>query len=225
MRVLHCHLPDLPGARGRARQSAWADISYKRYAGERAPGRREDGQAYRPLPELPRLHDDLPFRRALHASRRPRAGVYRADLPPPAFRADAALDAGADPALSDALPGRATGRQDRPALRLSDAGCAAEGDAGHGPEADPAGQPQRRPAGLPGGGRAQDARGADDGLRAAGAEHRYQRCHDPTSDAAGLRCGDRRGAGLLRGADPSHGQDGRKPCHGGEEHPRLARAR
>jgi ferredoxin len=75
------------------------------------------------------------------------------------------------------------------------------------PKQDPAGQPQRRSAGVPGEGRAQDARGADDRLRAAGAQHRHQRCHDPASDAAGLRRGDRRGAGVLRGADPSHGQD------------------
>ena len=139
---LHCHLPDLPGARGRARQSAWADISYKKICLEN--GRPADEKTVKHIDRclsLPRLHDDLPFGRALHASRGPRAGVYRADLSPPAFRAAAALDAGADPALSDALPGRATGRQDRPALRLSDAGCAAEGDAGHGPEADPAGQP------------------------------------------------------------------------------------
>ena len=32
------------------------------------------GQAYRPLPVLPRLHDDLSIRRQLHASRRPGAG-------------------------------------------------------------------------------------------------------------------------------------------------------
>ena len=41
---------------------------------------------YRPLPVLPRLHDHLPFRRELHASRRPRAGAYREDLEAPVGR-------------------------------------------------------------------------------------------------------------------------------------------
>jgi ferredoxin len=68
---------------------------------------------------LPRLHDDLPLGRALHASRRPCARIHRADLQTPLGRARAALDAGADPALSDAVPRGAVGRQDRAALRAS----------------------------------------------------------------------------------------------------------
>ena len=66
------HLPDQGHARGRA------------------AGRREDRQAHRPLPVLPRLHDDLPVGRALHAPGRPRARLYRADLPPAAAGAGAA---------------------------------------------------------------------------------------------------------------------------------------
>ena len=38
------------------------------------PPTRGGGQAYRPLPVLPRLHDYLSVRRQLHASRRPGAG-------------------------------------------------------------------------------------------------------------------------------------------------------
>ena len=40
-------------------------------------------------------------------------------------------------------------------------------------------------------------------------------------DPARLRGGDRRGRGMLRGADPSHGQGAREPRGGGEEHPGL----
>ena len=59
------------------------------------------------------------------------------------------------------------------------------------------------------------------GLRAAGAQHRHQRGDDPAADAARLRGGGGRGGRVLRGADPSHGQDAREPCRGGEEHPGL----
>ena len=38
------------------------------------------GDAYRPLPLVPRLHDDMPFRRALHASGRSCPRAYRGNL-------------------------------------------------------------------------------------------------------------------------------------------------
>jgi glycolate oxidase iron-sulfur subunit len=63
------------------------------------------------------------------------------------------------------------------------------------PRHHPARQPQRRSAGLPGPGPPPDAGGADDGLRAKGAEHRHQRCHDPPAAPSGVRGGDRRGQG------------------------------
>ena len=44
------------------------------------PATRGGGQAHRPLPLLPLLHDDLPVGRALHASRRSRPRAYRGDL-------------------------------------------------------------------------------------------------------------------------------------------------
>ena len=56
------------------------------HAGERPAGRRRDRHPYRPLPVLPRLHDDLPVRRELHASGRPCARPYREDLPAAAAR-------------------------------------------------------------------------------------------------------------------------------------------
>ncbi len=44
------------------------------------PADRRGGQAYRPLPVLPVLHDDLPVGRALHAPGRPCPRAYREDL-------------------------------------------------------------------------------------------------------------------------------------------------
>ena len=44
------------------------------------PADRGGGEAYRPLPVVPRLHDHLPVGRALHAPRRSRARAYRGDL-------------------------------------------------------------------------------------------------------------------------------------------------
>ena len=44
------------------------------------PATAAGGQAHRPLPLVPVLHDDLPVRRALHAPRRPCPRLYRGDL-------------------------------------------------------------------------------------------------------------------------------------------------
>ena len=49
-------------------------------------GDRRGGHAHRPLPVVPRLHDDLPLGRALHASGRSRPRAYRGDLPAAAAR-------------------------------------------------------------------------------------------------------------------------------------------
>ena len=54
------------------------------------PATRRRGQAHRPLPVLPRLHDDLPVGRALHAPGRSRPRPYRGDLPAAARRPAAA---------------------------------------------------------------------------------------------------------------------------------------
>ena len=78
LRLLHRDLPDLPGAGRRARQPARAHLPDQGHAGAGAAGGREDGQAHRPLPLVPRLHDDLPVGGALHAPRRPRPRLYRA---------------------------------------------------------------------------------------------------------------------------------------------------
>src|ERR1044071_2168913 len=49
-------------------------------------GEAGNGEAPRPLPALPLLHDHVPVGRALHASRRRRPRPYREDLQAPAFR-------------------------------------------------------------------------------------------------------------------------------------------
>ena len=63
---------------------------------------RRHGQAHRPLSLVPRLHDDLPVGRQLHASGRPRPALDRAEIPAPLGRAIVAPTArhGADPAAS-----------------------------------------------------------------------------------------------------------------------------
>jgi ferredoxin len=44
------------------------------------PADKEDGQAHRPLPVVPRLHVDVPVGRALHAPGRPCPRIHRTDL-------------------------------------------------------------------------------------------------------------------------------------------------
>jgi glycolate oxidase iron-sulfur subunit len=149
------------------------------------------------------------------------ARAYREDLPPPADGPAAALGAGADPALPRAVPSGASRRQDRAARSPADAGYPAARDAGHGAEADAAGQPQRRPQTFPASGRAEEARGADDRLRAAGAQHRHQRRHHPAADPPlGCEVVVAEGHGLLRRADPPHGQEAESHATP-REHPRL----
>ena len=50
------------------------------HAGARPRRDRGSGQAHRPLPLVPLLHDDLSVRRALHAPRRSRPHAYRRDV-------------------------------------------------------------------------------------------------------------------------------------------------
>ncbi len=78
---------------------------------------RRHGQAHRPLPVVPRLHDDLPVGGQLHAPRRPRPALDRGEIPPALGRAGVAADArrGADPAV--AVPPGIARRRARPAVR------------------------------------------------------------------------------------------------------------
>ena len=98
--------------------------------------RRRDGQAHRPLPLLPRLHDDLPVGGQLHAPRRSRAALDRGEIPPALGRAGLAAAArpGADPAV--AVPPGPAPRHPRQAVRAISAG-AAGAVAGAGPGLGP----------------------------------------------------------------------------------------
>ena len=60
---------------------ARAHLPDQGHAGARPAGDRRGGQAYRPLPVLPGLHDHLSVGRALHAPRRSCPRAYRGDLP------------------------------------------------------------------------------------------------------------------------------------------------
>ena len=90
LRLLHRDLPDLCARRQRARFAARAHLPDQGHAGERPAGDRRSRHAYRSLPVLPRLHDDLPVGRALHAPGRPCPRPYRAHLSPAAGRSPAA---------------------------------------------------------------------------------------------------------------------------------------
>ena len=88
LRLLHRDLPDLCAARRRARQPEGPHLSHQGDAGERPPGDARGGQAYRPLPLVPVVHDDLPVGRQLHASRRSRPTPYREDVQAAVVRPD-----------------------------------------------------------------------------------------------------------------------------------------
>ena len=78
LRLLHRDLPDLRARRRRARFAARAHLPDQGHAGARPAGDRRGRHAYRPLPVVPRLHDDLSVGRALHAPGRPCPRPYRA---------------------------------------------------------------------------------------------------------------------------------------------------
>ena len=80
LRLLHRDLPDLCPARRRTRQPARPHLPDQGHAGGRQAGERGGHAPHRPLPLLPRLHDDLSVGRRLHASRRPRPRPDRGDL-------------------------------------------------------------------------------------------------------------------------------------------------
>ena len=101
------------------------------------------GQAHRPLPVLPRLHDDLSVGRELHASGRSGAGQDREGLYPAADRAGVARGAGVGAAAARTVPRRHDPGAARPAVGRAAAGiqsavgvadfiAANQGDAGAG---------------------------------------------------------------------------------------------
>ena len=184
LRVLHRDLPDLPGAGRRTRQPPRAHLPDQGDARDRAGARCQDRHPHRPLPVVPGLHDHLPLGRALHAPRRPCPHLHRRALSPAADGPGPALDAGADPALSGAVPARLDGRAAGPAAAPADARPAAAGDAGDGAAAAATAIAQRPAAGLCRDGRAQDAGRADDRLCPARPQYRHQRRHDPAADPA-----------------------------------------
>ena len=89
---------------------ARAHLPHQGHAGERQAGDGRGRQAYRPLPVVPVLHDDLPVGRALHASRRSCARAHREDLRARRGGPFHARRAGERAALSLALSRRARRR-------------------------------------------------------------------------------------------------------------------
>ena len=119
LRLLPGDLPDLCAARRRARFAARPHLPDQGDAGARCAGDRGGRHAHRPLPVVPRLHDDLPLGRALHASGRSRPRAYRGDLPAAAARpADAAVPRPRDAVSAQASRGDDGGRA-RQAVRAA----------------------------------------------------------------------------------------------------------
>ena len=186
------------------------------------PATGRSGQAHRPLPLMSRLHDDVPFRRALHAPGRSRPRPHRADLSPAAGRPFAARV----PRPRDAVSGAAASG-DAGGTAGQAAGAAVRVDR---LEADRRGAPARAvaqagaddgPAGLSREGYAPRSRRADGGLRQRGAGAlNHPGDHPPAQPARYRSCG---GAGrrLLRLAEPSHGSRGRSAGAGPRQYRRL----
>ncbi len=119
LRLLPGDLPDLCAARRRARFAARPHLPHQGDAGARCAGDRRGGHAHRPLPLVPRLHDDVPLGRALHASGRSRPRAYRGDLHAAAARpADAAVSRPRDAVSAQASRGD-DGRRARQAVRAA----------------------------------------------------------------------------------------------------------
>ena len=212
LRLLHRDLSDLCDTRQRAGFAARAHLPDQGHAREFAAGRRADRHPYRPLPVLPRLHDNLPVGRQLHAPRRPRPRAYPEDLYAPAGRplhpvAACLRAAEARPLPVGAQAGAARQAVCRP-VRAHDtaeaSGRDAEARAGRRAAeiADLASwQSFRR-------GRVARPRRHPYRLRPAGARPRHQRGGDFIADQARHRRRRAQGRGLLRRAGASHGPRG-----------------
>src|SRR6202012_1897199 len=85
--------------------------------------------AYRPLPVVPRLHDDLSVRRELHAPCRSGPGPDRTGLHQADTRAAVAMGAGAGAARSQTVPSEHVASTARAALCSAAAGT--DGPFGH----------------------------------------------------------------------------------------------
>ena len=170
------------------------------------PASARGGEAYRSLPLVPGLHDDLSVRCALHAPRRSCPRAYRGNLPAPVAGSADPRRAGGDSALSRAISWRAHGGvAARPGGRIVVRGCGSAPQAGSGRggtvRADPApcrdaasrsGNPVRpfghRDAGrVLGAGCPQGARRAAAGMRTGRARAFDQRRRDPPAHPPGHR--------------------------------------
>jgi len=212
LRLLHRHLPDLCDAGQRTRQPARPHLPDQGHAGRRKGGRQGDRHPYRPLPVLPRLHDDLPVGRELHASGRPCPRPYRKDLQAAPARPAGAGAARLRAAPPRPLPRRAAAGQARPALRRPVRGHGAETARRHAETGAKDG------AGRLAGVAARQPRGEGCPARTRGAAHRLRAIRSRSGHQRGDRFAahpprrrSRRTARrrLLRRAGASHGQGGR----------------
>ena len=169
-------------------------------------------QAHRPLPVVPRLHDDVPVRRALHAPRRSRAA--RISRRPTAGRCSTGCCARCSRAVlpyPTPLPARAgraalLGAAVRAAARRASASSALAAMLRlAAAQRLPAPPPRPRGAVFPAEGERKRPRGAACRLHQSGADAADQRSGDPAAQPPRHRSRDRAGRSLLRLAGAPHG--------------------
>ena len=190
----------------RARQPARAHLPDQGHAGLECGAERGHRQAHRPLPVVPRLHDDLPIGRQLHAPCRSWPALDRSEVPSTLGGARSPPDAGHGAATAVAVPYGAARRCSRAAVRAIFAATLGADD-GACTRDDPRRLGHGQPARFPGPGRAADAGRAVARLRPARADARDQRSDDPAADPARLRGCRRRRQRLLRLLDHHLGQE------------------
>ena len=181
---------------------------------------------HRPLPVVPRLHDDVPVGRALHAPGRPRPRAHRANLPASVARpADAAVPRSRHAVSAQAARGDDGGRA-RQAVRAAAGGDRIEA-ARRGGKARAAPRARRddRARRLSGERAAQRsasvAGGAARRLRQRGAVAVDHRGHDPPAQPPRRRGCGRGRRGLLRLARASPRPGGGRVREGARQHRRL----
>ena len=186
-------------------------------------GDRRGGHAHRPLPVVPRLHDDLPVGRALHASGRSRPRAYRGDLHAAAARpADAAVPRPRDAVSAPASRWRwwraCSAKPFAPllaALGLKPLAAAARLAPLRAPGA------MTEPGVYPASGARRAPGGAARRLRQRGAGAVDHAGHHPPAQPPRRRGGGRAGRRLLRLARASHGPRGGRARQGARQHRRL----
>src|SRR5690606_4046422 len=177
LRPLHGRLLDICAAWRRAGLAARPHLHDEGHVRARRTGELGGPLPCGPLPVVPVLHDDLPWRRRLHAPRGSCPRLHRADEPTSIEGAAAAEAARRDCAVSGPFPARVKGSAARTSIPEAYAAARPEGaggNAGSGAEARDSFTQVQRPWYGDYASRAEGAGYHAGGLRPAGAPTRNQ---------------------------------------------------